>query len=99
MRRERQGHRGAEGPSMGKHRIFCQGPGCRPRATKTECTLTGNGGRRRHAARGPGTSSGVWRAAGAGDVQVVRASHWGRKWRKGEKREGFDDKQRRMRSR
>ena len=52
-------------------------------------TVTGNGGRRRHAARGIETSYGGWWVAGVGDVQVGGAYHWERRWVEGEKIERY----------
>ena len=43
-------------------------------------TGTVNGRRRRHAARGAGTSGGGWQVVDTGDVQVGGASHQERKW-------------------
>ena len=43
----------------------------------------GNGGRRRHAARGADASGGGWRVAGVGNVQVDGAPHRGRRWVEG----------------
>ena len=45
-----------------------------------EHTSTGNGGRRTNAAWGTGTSGGVWRVVGAGNVQVGSAFHRDRRW-------------------
>ena len=61
----RQGHRDSEGPAMRESPRFQQGPGCSPRAEKGGLNRHGNGSRRRHSARGAGTSSGDWRAAAA----------------------------------
>ena len=81
-----QGHREAEVPTTGEPPRVQQGPGCRPRTTKGGANRHGNGSRRRHAARGAGTSGGGWRAAGAGDVNVLVcvASHQERRWGAGE---------------
>ena len=48
-------------------------------------TVTGNGGRCRHLARGSGTSGGGWSVAGVGDVYVGGSLHWERRWGAGEK--------------
>ena len=51
------------------------------------CTVTGNGDRRRHAARGAYTSGGGWQVAGAGNVQVGGTSRKERMWKSGTNRE------------
>ena len=61
--------------ATGKSPRGIQGPGCRPRAANGECTFTGNGGRRRHTARGARSSSGGWQVKGVGYFQVGGALH------------------------
>ena len=51
-----------------------------------ERTSTGNGGRRRHAEQGAGTSNIGWRMAGTGSTQVRGASNQERRWGAGETR-------------
>ena len=53
-----------------------------------ERTVTGNGGRRRHAARGSGPRDRGSRGASIGDVQVGSDSHQERRWVAGVPREG-----------
>ena len=55
-------------------------------------TVTGNGGRRRHADRGAEISVGGWRVVGAGDVQVDGASLRERRWGAGARERGYDRK-------
>ena len=61
----RQGYRDAEGHAKGGPPRGRQGPGCRPRAAKGGANRHGNSSRRRHAARGSGTSGGGWRVRAA----------------------------------
>ena len=69
-----------------------QGPGCTAKAAKWGRTDTGNGDRRRHAARGAETSGGGWRVAGVGNVQVEGVPRWERRWGAGVTERCYDEK-------